>query len=150
MVVKGREVFLQIGQIPAWIISCLCVYVTAGHKKPALTNTNNTHFQIKISDKEKRGKLIMRKSIKNFVIGAVMAATALTASTAAFAGQFVQTDMNFRSGPTAGIWSDTTDRPVTSTAETLAAASRHRHSRSRLHSPRRTTSTTTGPTQQQT
>ena len=40
----------------------------------------------------------MRKSIKNFVIGAVMAATALTASTAAFAGQFVQTDMNFRSG----------------------------------------------------
>ncbi len=40
----------------------------------------------------------MRKSIKNFVIGAVMAATALTASTAAFAGQYVQTDMNFRSG----------------------------------------------------
>ena len=105
----------------------------------------------------------MRKSIKNFVIGAVMAATALTASTAAFAGQFVQTDMNFRSGAsktTTCIGSvpkgaevevlDTTDRPVTSTAETLAAASRHRHSRSRLHSPRRTTSTTTGPTQQQT
>ena len=40
----------------------------------------------------------MRKSIKNFVIGAVMAATALTASSAAFAGQFVQTTMNFRSG----------------------------------------------------
>ena len=40
----------------------------------------------------------MRKSVKNFVIGAVMAATALTASSAAFAGQFVQTTMNFRSG----------------------------------------------------
>ena len=40
----------------------------------------------------------MKKSIRNLVIGAVMAATALTASTAAFAGQFVQTDMNFRSG----------------------------------------------------
>ena len=40
----------------------------------------------------------MRKSIKNFVIGAVMAATVMSASAAAFAGQFVQTDMNFRSG----------------------------------------------------
>ena len=40
----------------------------------------------------------MKKSIRNLVIGAAMAITALGASTAAFAGQYVQTDMNFRSG----------------------------------------------------
>ena len=40
----------------------------------------------------------MKKSIRNLVIGAAMAITALGASTAAFAGQYVQNDMNFRSG----------------------------------------------------
>ena len=40
----------------------------------------------------------MRKSIRNIVISAIMSATALTAASAAFAGQYVQTDMNFRSG----------------------------------------------------
>ena len=40
----------------------------------------------------------MNKSIRNFVIGAAMAITTLAASTAAFAGQYVQNDMNFRSG----------------------------------------------------
>ena len=40
----------------------------------------------------------MMKSIRNFVIGAAMAITTIAASTAAFAGQFVQNDMNFRSG----------------------------------------------------
>ena len=39
----------------------------------------------------------MKKSIRNLVIGVVMAATVIAASSAAFAGQFVQTDMNFRS-----------------------------------------------------
>ena len=40
----------------------------------------------------------MKKSIRNLVIGAVMAITTLAASTAAFAAQYVQNDMNFRSG----------------------------------------------------
>ena len=40
----------------------------------------------------------MKKSIRNLMIGAAMAITTLTASTAAFAGQYVQNDMNFRSG----------------------------------------------------
>ena len=40
----------------------------------------------------------MKRTLRNLVIGAVMAATVITASTTAFAGQFVQTDMNFRSG----------------------------------------------------
>ena len=42
--------------------------------------------------------MIMKKTLRNLVIGAVMAATVLTVSSAAFAGQFVQTDMNFRNG----------------------------------------------------
>ena len=40
----------------------------------------------------------MKKSLRNLVVGAVMAATVITASATAFAGQYVQTDMNFRSG----------------------------------------------------
>ena len=40
----------------------------------------------------------MKKALRNLVIGAVMAATVITTSAAAFAGQFVQTTMNFRSG----------------------------------------------------
>ena len=40
----------------------------------------------------------MKKSLRNLVVGAVMAATVITASATAFAGQHVQTDMNFRSG----------------------------------------------------
>jgi len=40
----------------------------------------------------------MKKTLRNLVIGAVMAATVVTASATAFAGQFVQTDMNFRAG----------------------------------------------------
>ena len=40
----------------------------------------------------------MKKSIRNLMIGAAMAITTLAASTAAFAGQYVQKDMNFRSG----------------------------------------------------
>jgi len=40
----------------------------------------------------------MKKALRNLVVGAVMAATVITASAAAFAGQYVQTDMNFRSG----------------------------------------------------
>ena len=110
----------------------------------------------------------MRKSIKNFVIGAVMAATALTASTAAFAGQFVQTDMNFRSGA-----SKTTtcigSVPKGAEVEVLGSTNgwdlvRYNGQTGYIHggnlgsskpaqaqpSPRRTTSTTTGPTQQQT
>ena len=42
--------------------------------------------------------MIMKKTLRNLVIGSVMAATVLTVSSAAFAGQFVQTDMNFRNG----------------------------------------------------
>ena len=40
----------------------------------------------------------MKKSLRNLIVGAVMAATVITASATAFAGQYVQTDMNFRSG----------------------------------------------------
>ena len=40
----------------------------------------------------------MKKSLRNLVVGAVMAATVITASATAFAGQYIQTDMNFRSG----------------------------------------------------
>ena len=40
----------------------------------------------------------MKKALRNLVIGAVMAATVISTSAAAFAGQFVQTTMNFRSG----------------------------------------------------
>ena len=40
----------------------------------------------------------MKRTLRNLVIGAVMAATAITASATAFAGQYVQTTMNFRSG----------------------------------------------------
>ena len=40
----------------------------------------------------------MKKTLRNLVLGAVMAATVITASATAFAGQYVQTDMNFRSG----------------------------------------------------
>ena len=40
----------------------------------------------------------MKKTLRNLVIGAVMTATALAASATAFAGQYVQTDMNFRNG----------------------------------------------------
>ena len=40
----------------------------------------------------------MKKSLRNLVVGAVMAVTVITASATAFAGQYVQTDMNFRSG----------------------------------------------------
>ena len=40
----------------------------------------------------------MKKTLRNLVIGAVMAATAIAASATAFAGQYVQTDMNFRNG----------------------------------------------------
>ena len=40
----------------------------------------------------------MKKTLRNLVIGAVMAATVVTASSAVFAGQYVQTDMNFRAG----------------------------------------------------
>ena len=40
----------------------------------------------------------MKKTLRNLVIGAVMTATALVASATAFAGQYVQTDMNFRNG----------------------------------------------------
>jgi len=40
----------------------------------------------------------MKKSLRNLVVGAVMAATVITASATAFAGQYVQTDMNFRNG----------------------------------------------------
>ena len=42
----------------------------------------------------------MKKSIRNFVLGAVMAASIFAASTAAMAGsmQYVQNTMNFRSG----------------------------------------------------
>ena len=40
----------------------------------------------------------MKKSLRNLVVGAVMAATVIIASATAFAGQYVQTDMNFRSG----------------------------------------------------
>ena len=40
----------------------------------------------------------MKRSLRNIVVGAVMAATVITASATAFAGQYVQTDMNFRSG----------------------------------------------------
>ena len=40
----------------------------------------------------------MKKSLRNLVATAVIAATVITASATAFAGQYVQTDMNFRSG----------------------------------------------------
>ncbi len=40
----------------------------------------------------------MKKSLRNLVVGAVMAATVVAASATAFAGQYVQTDMNFRNG----------------------------------------------------
>ena len=42
----------------------------------------------------------MKKSIRNFVLGVIAAAGVMAASTAAFAGsmQYVQNDMNFRSG----------------------------------------------------
>ena len=40
----------------------------------------------------------MKKSIRNLIIGAAMTAGIFAASTSALAGQFVQTDMNFRSG----------------------------------------------------
>ena len=40
----------------------------------------------------------MKKSIRNLIIGAAMTAGIFTASTSELAGQFVQTDMNFRSG----------------------------------------------------
>ena len=40
----------------------------------------------------------MKKSLRKLVVGAVMAATVITASATAFAGQYEKTDMNFRSG----------------------------------------------------
>lgn len=40
----------------------------------------------------------MKKTLRNLVIGVVFAATAIAASTTAFAGQYVQTDMNFMNG----------------------------------------------------
>ena len=41
----------------------------------------------------------MKKSFRNLVIGAVMAATVFASTATAFAGtQYVQTTMNFRSG----------------------------------------------------
>ena len=45
----------------------------------------------------------MKKTVKNFIIGAVFAAGVFATSTAALAGttKFVQTDMNFRMGPSA-------------------------------------------------
>ena len=40
----------------------------------------------------------MKKSIRNLILGAAMAIGVFAASLSAFAGQFVQNDMNFRSG----------------------------------------------------
>ena len=40
----------------------------------------------------------MKKTLRNLVIGAVMAVTVVAGSATAFAGQYVQTDMNFRNG----------------------------------------------------
>ena len=40
----------------------------------------------------------MKKTLRNLVASALVAATVITASATAFAGQYVQTDMNFRSG----------------------------------------------------
>ena len=40
----------------------------------------------------------MKKSIRNLIIGAAMTAGIFASGTCALAGQFVQTDMNFRSG----------------------------------------------------
>ena len=52
-------------------------------------------------DKEEEIK-IMKKSIRNLIIGAAMTAGIFAASSAALAAtQFVQTDMNFRSGASA-------------------------------------------------
>ena len=55
----------------------------------------NTFEKIQNTEKE---NTIMKRTLRNLVIGAVMAATVITASATAFAGQYVQTDMNFRSG----------------------------------------------------
>ena len=87
----------------------------------------------------------MKKSLRNLVVTVIMAATVITASATAFAGQYVQTDMNFRSGASntsasigdvpagaevdvlgstnAWNWSATTERPDTSTAEIWEAHS---------------------------
>ena len=40
----------------------------------------------------------MKKSIRNLILGAAMAIGVFAASLSAFAGQFVQDDMSFRSG----------------------------------------------------
>ena len=49
-------------------------------------------------DRNIKEEMKMKKSLRNLVVGAVMAVTVITASATAFAGQYVQTDMNFRSG----------------------------------------------------
>ena len=55
-----------------------------------------TIYEKTINEKE---NTIMKKSIRNLVIGAVMACGVFTASSAALAGtQYVQTNMNFRNG----------------------------------------------------
>ena len=49
---------------------------------------------------EKEGEYIMKKSIRNLMIGAAMTIGVFGASTAALAAtQYVQNDMNFRNGP---------------------------------------------------
>ena len=48
--------------------------------------------------KEKKENKIMKKSIRNLIAGAAMAISVFAASLTTFAAQYVQTDMNFRSG----------------------------------------------------
>ena len=48
--------------------------------------------------KEKKENKIMKKSIRNLIVGAAMAISVFAASLTTFAAQYVQTDMNFRSG----------------------------------------------------
>ena len=61
---------------------------------------NNYLSRKKSAGTDKKKEIItMKKSIRNLMIGAVMTAGIFTASSAALAAtQFVQTDMNFRSG----------------------------------------------------
>ena len=64
------------------------------------TQNDKNNNEITIYTGKRKGKYIMKKSIRNLVLGAAMAIGVFGASTAALANtQYVQTDMNFRNGP---------------------------------------------------